>query len=798
MLINATQQEELRVALVDGQRLYDLDIENVSNIQKKANIYKGTITRIEPSLEACFVDYGSDRHGFLSFKEVAKSYYLESAKGISRPSIKDALEVGMELIIQVEKEERGNKGAALTTFISLAGRYLVLMPNSPKAGGVSRRIEGSDRVAIREAMSNLTYPDDMGVIVRTAGLGRTAEELQWDLDYLITLWNAITEAAKSPAPLLIYQESNIIIRALRDYYRSDIGEILIDNAEVYNEAEQFINQIMPQIRSKIKLYDDNIPLFTRYQIESQIQTAYQREVKLPSGGALVIDFTEALVSIDINSGKATRGADIEETALNTNLEAAEEIARQLKLRDLGGLIVIDFIDMINSEHQRMVEKTFHEALSMDRARIQTGHISRFGLLEMSRQRLRPSLDETTHINCPRCSGQGTIRNIKSLSLEILRLIEEEALKERTGEIIAQLPIDVSIYMLNEKREDVSDIEKRLNVRIVLIPNQELETPHFTLTRLRSDQAQTLNKESTEFVQPTELTDKELVEKALNKPKSQINSPVVSNIIQTAPPPVVENKVVVESLLVSGIKKFFSSIFSSNDAASEEKEKSTKKKEFQKNRQRPNNRRRTNNKRVTTRSNAPAQDGIETVERVVDAPLPPAKEQKREPRQRNNKRTNNRNDSNKEQVDRKENSSEIDITIPKKQPTKRPDSIEVEVDGAKRKRKIRNGRRRVSEEEMQKYTNGNSSDQTTSTQEALNPTLSIEETVVVSNAIEHKEIVISPEVIDSDNTSSFKDTNGVSDVEKNDDQSNFKLILEEDNSSSSNNEETSAESNQKSE
>ncbi|HXH04011.1 MAG TPA: ribonuclease E, partial [Candidatus Competibacteraceae bacterium] len=489
MLINATQQEELRVALVDGQKLYDLDIETPSREQKKSNIYKGRITRIEPSLEAAFVDYGAERHGFLPFKEIARSYFQPEALAEGkRPTIKEALKEGQELVVQVEKEERGNKGAALTTFISLAGRYLVLMPNNPRAGGVSRRIEGEDRAEIREAMSGLDLPEGMGLIVRTAGVGRSTEELQWDLDYLLQLWKAIEEASQQKkAPFLIYQESNIIIRALRDYLRADIGEILVDNPAVYQQAQDFMKLVMPQNLNKLKLYQDSTPLFTRFQIESQIETAYQREVTLPSGGAIVIDYTEALVSIDINSARATKGADIEETALNTNLEAADEIARQLRLRDLGGLIVIDFIDMTVARNQREVENRLKEALKSDRARVQMGRISRFGLLEMSRQRLRPSLEEASHITCPRCSGQGTIRSVESLSLSVLRLIEEEAMKDRTAQVIAQLPIKVATFLLNEKREAVRNIEQRRGVRVILIPNETLETPHYQLTRKRVDE-----------------------------------------------------------------------------------------------------------------------------------------------------------------------------------------------------------------------------------------------------------------------------------------------------------------------
>lgn len=729
MLINASQPEETRVALVDGQRLYDLDIENATNIQKKANIYKGIITRIEPSLEACFVDYGSERHGFLSFKEVSKEYYSDAAKSMQKPSIKDALTEGMEVIIQVEKEERGNKGAALTTMITLAGRYLVLMPNNPKSGGVSRRIEGQERVAIREAMSHLTIPDEMGVIVRTAGLGRTAEELQWDLDYLMTLWQSIKTASTEKAPFLIYQESNIIIRALRDYYRNDIGEILIDNPEIYEEAALFVSRTMPQIRSKIKLYEDQIPLFTRYQIENQIQSAYQREVKLPSGGALVIDYTEALVSIDINSGRATRGADIEETAFNTNVEAAEEIARQLKLRDLGGLIVIDFIDMLESDHQRQVEKAFHEALALDRARIQTGHISRFGLLEMSRQRLRPSLDETTHIVCPRCSGHGTIRNIKSLSLEVLRLIEEEGLKERTGEIIVQLPVDVSIFLLNEKREDVSDIEKRLGVRVVMIPNQELETPHFEITRYRTDQTAFTSKVSNEHSTTEKLTDEALVNQAYNPAKPQKNIPVVSNMVPATPPPVMEEKPVevqpqATPSLWTMLVNWFKSLLAPSESV-QPKEEAQKAQPQKPQRQRSNNRRR-NNRRVTTRANAPEHNEIATVERVsesrsdVKADKADKNERKNDtekqndesrdnngeapkPRNRrsrnknNNANGNNTNAQNTQKNEKSEHKNES--TVKATSITPKPDSVEVEVNGEVRKRRIRKGRKRVSEAEM---------------------------------------------------------------------------------------------------
>ena len=482
MLINATQEEELRVALVDGQRLYDLDIENRSRVQKKASIYKGRITRVEPSLEAAFVDFGAERHGFLPLKEISPQYFNKRGGGDSgRVNIKEVVAEGTEVIVQVEKEERGNKGAALTTYVSLAGRYLVLMPNNPRAGGISRRIEGDERSEIREALSGLDIPDGMGMIVRTAGVGKQQQELQWDLDYLLALWQSITEAStQKAAPFLIYQESNVIIRTIRDYLRQDIGEVLFDTQESYDEALNFVRQVMPHYEARIKLYQEPLPLFNRYQIEGQIETAFQREVKLPSGGSIVIDPTEALVSIDINSSRATRGSDIEETALNTNLEAADEIARQLRLRDMGGLIVIDFIDMSAARNQKEVENRMRDALEADRARVQVGRISRFGLLEMSRQRLRPSLEETSTIVCPRCSGQGAIRDVKSQALSILRVLQEEANKRKSTEIRALVPIAVASYLLNEKRAAVNAIEAQSNTKLVIVANASLETPHYEI------------------------------------------------------------------------------------------------------------------------------------------------------------------------------------------------------------------------------------------------------------------------------------------------------------------------------
>ena len=485
MLFNATQPEELRVAIVDGQKLIDLDIETAGKEQRKSNIYKAVITRIEPSLEACFVDYGGNRHGFLPFKEVSPDYYQAGVS--ARPSIKEALREGQELLVQVEKDERGNKGAALTTYISLAGRYIVLMPNNPKGGGVSRRIEGDDRTELREVLSNLDVPEGMSIIARTAGIGRNEEEMQWDLNYLKQLWDAIEGAGKTEkGPSLIYLESSLVVRAIRDYFNPEIGEILIDTEEVYQQAHAFMSTVMPDNVDCIKRYVDDVPLFSRFQIEHQIESAHSREVRLTSGGAIVIDHTEALTAIDINSARATKGSDIEATALNTNLEAAEEIARQMRLRDLGGLIVIDFIDMESSKNQRDVENRLRDSLRYDRARVQTAKISRFGLLELSRQRLQPSLGETNFITCPRCSGIGHIRGTESSALHILRIIQEEAMKDSSAAIHAQVPVDVATFLLNEKRADIHRIESRLAVPITLIPNPHLETPNYSITRLRQD------------------------------------------------------------------------------------------------------------------------------------------------------------------------------------------------------------------------------------------------------------------------------------------------------------------------
>ena len=486
MLFNATQSEELRVAIVDGQKLVDLDIEHAGKEQRKSNIYKGVITRVEPSLEAAFVDYGMERHGFLPFKEISRSYFSDKSEG-GKTRIQDVIKEGQELIVQVDKDERGNKGAALTTFISLAGRYLVLMPNNPRGGGVSRRIEGEDRNELRDVLAQLEVPKGMSIIARTAGIGRNAEELQWDLNYLTQLWTAVEEASTIQAgAFLIYQEGSLVIRAIRDYFSADINEILIDTPDVYEQAVQFMNHVMPGNVARVKLYQDEVPLFSRFQIEHQIESAFSREVRLPSGGAIVIDHTEALVSVDVNSGRSIKGADIEQTAYNTNLEAAEEVARQLRLRDLGGLVVIDFIDMENPKNQREVENTLRDALHADRARVQTGKISRFGLLELSRQRMRPSLGETNHAACPRCSGTGHIRGIESTALHILRITQEEAMKDNSAIIQVQLPVEAATFLLNEKRADIHKIEQRMGVEVILIPNIHMETPNYNIVRIKHD------------------------------------------------------------------------------------------------------------------------------------------------------------------------------------------------------------------------------------------------------------------------------------------------------------------------
>ncbi|HGO8925043.1 TPA: Rne/Rng family ribonuclease [Neisseria meningitidis] len=534
MLFNATQAEELRVAIVDGQNLLDLDIETLGKEQRKGNIYKGIITRIEPSLEACFVDYGTDRHGFLPFKEVSRSYFRDYEGGRAR--IQDVLKEGMEVIVQVEKDERGNKGAALTTFISLAGRYLVLMPNNPRGGGVSRRIEGEERQELKAAMAQLDIPNGMSIIARTAGIGRSAEELEWDLNYLKQLWQAIEEAGKAHHdPYLLFMESSLLIRAIRDYFRPDIGEILVDNQEVYDQVAEFMSYVMPGNIGRLKLYEDHTPLFSRFQIEHQIESAFSRSVSLPSGGAIVIDHTEALVSIDVNSARATRGADIEDTAFKTNMEAAEEVARQMRLRDLGGLVVIDFIDMENPKHQRDVENVLRDALKKDRARVQMGKLSRFGLLELSRQRLKPALGESSHVACPRCAGTGVIRGIESTALHVLRIIQEEAMKDNTGEVRAQVPVDVATFLLNEKRAELFAMEERLDVNVVLIPNIHLENPHYEINRIRTDDVEEDGEPSYKRVAEPE-EDESAKPFGGEKAKAARPEPAVKGVRHTSPAP----------------------------------------------------------------------------------------------------------------------------------------------------------------------------------------------------------------------------------------------------------------------
>uniref|UniRef100_UPI00404738B6 Rne/Rng family ribonuclease n=1 Tax=Polynucleobacter sp. TaxID=2029855 RepID=UPI00404738B6 len=572
MLFNATQQEELRVAIVDGQKLIDIDIEAAGREQRKGNIYKGVITRIEPSLEACFVNYGEERHGFLPFKEVARTYFKEGID-VRNASIKDALREGQEIIVQVEKEERGQKGAALTSFVSLAGRYLVLMPNNPRGGGVSRRIEGEDRQELREAMSQLEVADGMSIIARTAGIGRDATELQWDLSYLMQLWKAIDEAATgNSAPLLIYLESSLVIRAIRDYFQPDIGEILIDTDDIYDQAAAFMSVVMPDNLPRVKRYQDDVPLFSRFQIEHQIETAYSRTVPLPSGGAIVIDHTEALVSVDVNSARATRGSDIEETATRTNLEAADEIARQARLRDLGGLIVIDFIDMDSSKAQKDVENRLRDALRHDRARVQMGKISKFGLMEMSRQRLRPALSEGSHVTCPRCNGTGHIRDTESSALQVLRIIQEEAMKENTAAIHTQVPVEVAAFLLNEKRAEVIKIESRFKVNVLMVPNKHLETPHYKLERLRHDDPR-LDDQKASYVMAEEAARELETDTTVSRKDADVKvrpEAAVKGITPTQPAPVSQPrpsraKAITESTEGGGIFGFIKRLFASAPA-----------------------------------------------------------------------------------------------------------------------------------------------------------------------------------------------------------------------------------------
>jgi len=614
MLFNATQSEELRVAIVDGQKLIDLDIEHAGKEQRKSNIYKGVITRIEPSLEAAFVDYGTDRHGFLPFKEISRSYFQDKPES-GRPRIQDVIKEGQELIVQVDKDERGNKGAALTTYISLAGRYLVLMPNNPRGGGVSRRVEGEERNELRDTMAQLEIPNGMSIIARTAGIGRNAEELQWDLNYLTQLWTAIEEASHiQPGAFLIYQEGSLVIRAIRDYFSADIGEILIDTADVHEQAVQFMNHVMPGNVARVKLYQDEIPLFSRFQIEHQIETAFSREVRLPSGGAIVIDHTEALVSIDVNSGRSIKGSDIEQTAFNTNLEAAEEVARQMRLRDLGGLVVIDFIDMENPRNQREVENALRDALHYDRARVQTGKISRFGLLELSRQRLRPSLGETNHATCPRCNGTGHIRGIESTALHILRITQEEAMKDNSAIIQVQLPVEAATFLLNEKRADIHKIEQRMGVEVILIPNIHMETPNYNIIRIKHDDVnEETSRASYKMVELPSETD--YVSSLNQDSKPNVPEALVKGITPATSAPIVEAKpektapVVAKVSIFGRIKALFGlNAYEAKSEAEKPAEQRTQNREQQRDRDR--NRNRDRNKNRNRDRNATDKNGAE--------------------------------------------------------------------------------------------------------------------------------------------------------------------------------------------
>lgn len=640
MLFNATQAEELRVAIVDGQNLLDLDIETLGKEQRKGNIYKGIITRIEPSLEACFVDYGTDRHGFLPFKEVSRSYFRDYEGGRAR--IQDVLKEGMEVIVQVEKDERGNKGAALTTFISLAGRYLVLMPNNPRGGGVSRRIEGEERQELKAAMAELDIPNGMSIIARTAGIGRSAEELEWDLNYLKQLWQAIEEAGKAHHdPYLLFMESSLLIRAIRDYFRPDIGEILVDNQEVYDQVAEFMSYVMPSNVGRLKLYQDHTPLFSRFQIEHQIESAFSRSVSLPSGGAIVIDHTEALVSIDVNSARATRGSDIEDTAFKTNMEAAEEVARQMRLRDLGGLVVIDFIDMENPKHQRDVENVLRDALKKDRARVQMGKLSRFGLLELSRQRLKPALGESSHVACPRCAGTGVIRGIESTALHVLRIIQEEAMKDNTGEVHAQVPVDVATFLLNEKRAELFAMEERLDVNVVLIPNIHLENPHYEINRIRIDDVEEDGEPSYKRVAEPE-EDESAKPFGSEKAKAARPEPAVKGVRHTQPAPTVapEKKASWWDSFKAWLKRIFGGEPAPAAVAQEPAEKRT-----------ANNRGQNGNRRSSSRRQNPRRnnkhDGSKVEVREVNAEAADSKfEESKSNESRNDERKESRRSRNR--------------------------------------------------------------------------------------------------------------------------------------------------------
>ena len=752
MLINASHTEEVRVAMVDGQRLYDLDIENRTREQKKSNIYKGRITRVEPSLEAAFVDYGAERHGFLPLKEISREYFKKGASEGGKVRIQDALKEGQEVVVQVEKEERSNKGAALTTFISLAGRYLVLMPNNPRAGGISRRIEGEERADLREAMRGLDIPDGMGAIVRTAGIGRATEELQWDFNYLLQLWNTITEeSSKAKAPHFLFQESNVIVRAIRDYLRQDVGEVIVDGEEAYALAAAFIATVMPDFTSKVKFYQDEIPLFNRYQVENQIETAFCREVTLPSGGSIVIDITEAMVSVDINSARATKGGDIEETAFNTNKEAAEEIARQLRLRDVGGLIVIDFIDMLNTRHQKEVENKMRDALEVDRARVQVGRISRFGLLEMSRQRLRPSLEETMSRTCPRCKGQGTIRGTRSLALSILRLVEEEAQKEFSREIRAIVPVPVATFLLNEKRKEVSDIETRNKIKVTVLPNTEMETPHFEVVRIRNQDeddsdfsyrlANELSKAEEEVVTDTATPQ--------NLPK-----PAVNTMIPATPAPVMAAPEVVKEKSQGLVKRLWASMFGETVEPVKEEEKKPRPNNNNRNRTRnnqnrsrggQNNRGRNNNQRTNERevegNKATAESNTATASTATAAKSTndQSSDQNTAPKGNQNRNNNRRNRNNrpKDQVASTQVATEATTTAPAESaaPKETSDQLQRRPDDKRRAPRRRRQRQDVPKEMLDQANALTTTETPTPDTKAPAPTVAKDAAVATKPAVE---------------------------------------------------------------
>ena len=752
MLINASHTEEVRVAMVDGQRLYDLDIENRTREQKKSNIYKGRITRVEPSLEAAFVDYGAERHGFLPLKEISREYFKKGASEGGKVRIQDALKEGQEVVVQVEKEERSNKGAALTTFISLAGRYLVLMPNNPRAGGISRRIEGEERADLREAMRGLDIPDGMGAIVRTAGIGRATEELQWDFNYLLQLWNTITEeSSKAKAPHFLFQESNVIVRAIRDYLRQDVGEVIVDGEEAYALAAAFIATVMPDFTSKVKFYQDEIPLFNRYQVENQIETAFCREVTLPSGGSIVIDITEAMVSVDINSARATKGGDIEETAFNTNKEAAEEIARQLRLRDVGGLIVIDFIDMLNTRHQKEVENKMRDALEVDRARVQVGRISRFGLLEMSRQRLRPSLEETMSRTCPRCKGQGTIRGTRSLALSILRLVEEEAQKEFSREIRAIVPVPVATFLLNEKRKEVSDIETRNKIKVTVLPNTEMETPHFEVVRIRNQDeddsdfsyrlANELSKAEEEVVTDTATPQ--------NLPK-----PAVNTMIPATPAPVMAAPEVVKEKSQGLVKRLWASMFGETVEPVKEEEKKPRPNNNNRNRTRnnqnrsrggQNNRGRNNNQRPNerevegTKATAASNTATASTATAAKSTNDQSSDQNTAPKGNQNRNNNRRNRNNrpKDQVASTQVATEATTTAPAESaaPKEASDQLQRRPDDKRRAPRRRRQRQDVPKEMLDQANALTTTETPTPDTKAPAPTVAKDAAVATKPAVE---------------------------------------------------------------